>query len=161
MSVKIDTFEKALSLYKRASDNSQKLARQCAQMALRLFLEHGNITQCQQFLDAIPANFQRRAAYVKWLMAFAPVSYEKGQLSVDKSEGSKEANLDGALAVDWWDFAPDKEVIHFAKGDVIVQLERVVKRYTKSDNYKAKDEEAIAIVKKAGDFVAMLKKEAA
>src|SRR3546814_10635520 len=81
-----EEFSKKLKLFIGATRNSMKYARECAEAGLRHFAEHGDTVFCQELLDAMPKNYVRRAAYLKWLSAHAPITMLENKLAKDKSD---------------------------------------------------------------------------
>ena len=140
------TFAEALKLFSEATANSMKYAKLCAMMALRHFAEHGNLTYCQQFHDAMPVNYVRRVAYLKWLAAHAPVTMEKGKLLKDTSDTANELDLDGAEKKPFWDFAPDTEAVAFGPDDVLAAIKAIIKKFENPKRSTPKDDLASAAV---------------
>jgi hypothetical protein len=138
-------FEKALKGFVKATASSMKYALACSQLALTHFQEHGDLTPAQRFLEAMPKNYVRRAAFLKWLAAHAPVTMENGKLLKDKSDKAIDFNLDGAFAKPFWEFAPDQEEVIFSKADVLAAFMATVKRFRK-DKTKPATEADMAIV---------------
>lgn len=145
-------FEEKLAKFIKVTTVSKQLALELSIMALEHFKEHGQVAQLQQFHDAMPENFHRRAALLLWLRDHSPITMEGGKFFKDKTEDAIAFNLEGALAKPFWDYAPPKEQVQFGKDDVIVQLKRVVSRF-KSKRYDANDEDALAMVDKAEEAI--------
>lgn len=149
------SFDVALKRFKSATQNSMKYALTCSIMSLEHFAEHGDLSKCQAFLDAMPANYVRKAAYLKWLTAHAPVTIEKGTLKKDTSEKAlKAVDLDGARSISFWEFAPDPELVVFQTGDVVQAVLGVIKRFENSERYKPGDETAARAVQTLKNAVA-------
>jgi hypothetical protein len=147
------TFETALKRFVTATNSSMRYARICAEMALEHFAEHGNITMAQQLLDAMPQNYVRRAAYLKWLDAHAPITMEGGKLRKDTAPNATEFNVELALSKPFWDFAPDPEQVHFGSDDIVVALKGKLRTF-RNDRHVANDEKAMATLEAAEKAVA-------
>lgn len=157
-------FAKSLKGFIGSTAASMAFARECSHLALEQFKLHGDLSLCQQFLDAMPKNYVRRAAFLKWLKAFAPVTMDdkEKKLVKDKSDGAidnADIDLEAAFKEDFWNFAPDPEQVLWAETDVVKSLENAVKKFHK-DHYKAASETAKAQLKKAEDFIGTLKQSA-
>lgn len=142
-------FETALKRFVSATNQSKKYALLCANLSLAHFKEHGDVAYCQRFLDAMGTNYVRPVAYVKWLTTFAPIVLDGKKLVKDKSKDAKAMDaidLDKAAETPFWDFAPNKEDVIFQSTDVIVAVQRVLKKFENNPHYKAKDDKATATV---------------
>lgn len=149
------TFEAALTRFKGVQTNAKKYARMCSELAIVHFHEHGDLSQCQKFHDAIDRNFGRPVAFLLWLAKFSPVNIEKGHLTKDVSPDAKPFDLEGAMKEPYWESEPNKEQITFSSDDVVVNLNRVIKRH-ESSRYEAADEAATAKLNEAKVAVAAL-----
>ena len=145
-------FATNLDKFKKAASQTMKLALALANYSIVTFEKHGDLGAAQRFLDAMPKNFIRRAAYLKWLAAHSPLTMEQGQLKKDKSEDATAFDVEGALQVSFWDFAPDQEDIVFEGPTLVAELNRVIKKY-KGDKYAPKDDAAKDILAKAERLV--------
>lgn len=143
-STKTLTFEAALKRFKSATTSSMKYARICAEMALREFASSGNISMCQQFLDAMPKNYTRKSAFIEWLVAHSPAELIDGKLRKDPNDTANAFNLEGATAKPFWDFAPERPVQNFSAKDVIEAIHRTVKKFENSKKYAPATPEAAA-----------------
>lgn len=143
---KAKTFEQLLALFVSSQKRAKEYASQCAEMALKHFEKHGDLSYCQKFHDAIDEKFGRRVVFLAWLRAYSPITIEKGQLKKDGSPDAPEFNVEKACSRPYWehDLVP-KEQIYFGGDDVVTQINRVVSRF-ESERYVAKDEAAIAKV---------------
>src|SRR3990167_8408874 len=121
-----EDFTKTLKVFKSLTGKTMALARQLSEAAIGHFAEHGDLVYAQEFLDAMPKNYLRRVAFLKWLAAFSPIKMEGEKLLKDKRPEAVEFNLDGAKKLPFWDFAPDPEQITFSYDDVIVALHKTV-----------------------------------
>lgn len=125
----------------------------------------GDLSYCQRFLDAMPKNYTRVAAYITWLKAHAPVTVEGNvkdgyRLKKDKSDNAVALNIKAAKEKPYWEFSPAKEGVNFGVEDVMKALMRVVKTHRDS-NHKPTSELAIIAVNKAEVAVRHLQAEMA
>ena len=151
-------FDTTLATFVKSTKDSMEAALACAIMALTTFKEHGDLGQAQRLLEAMPKNYVRRAAFLKWMAAFSPVTMEKGKLLKDKSEGAMstdDIDLKAATVKPFWDFAPDKEDVNWGKDDLVSQLNNLVKRYS-GERYIANDNAADEALGKVKNLVANL-----
>lgn len=150
-------FDSALLSFISATTKGKKYARQCAEMAITHFKEHGDTIYCQRFLEAIEKhgkNYVRRAAYLNWLAAHSPIALEKGKLVKAKGDKAKQFDLDGALSTPFWEFAPEKETVIWDSDDFLAGLFAYINRYAKGDKRKAANDEAEATLKAVSDALA-------
>lgn len=133
-------FETSLKTFVRSTKASMAAALACATLSLAHFAEHGDTSQLNRFLEAMPKNYVRRAAFVKWAMAHAPLKLEGGKFVKDKDEKAIGFNLEAANAKPFWDFAPDQEDVIFTQADVYAAFVATVKKFRK-DKTKPKSEE--------------------
>ncbi|HKI62893.1 MAG TPA: hypothetical protein VKA31_11420 [Mariprofundaceae bacterium] len=138
------TFDYALKQFKSATTSSMKYARICAEMALREFADSGNLSQCQQFLDAMPKNYTRKAAFVQWVVDHSPLLLADGKFQKDKSDTANKLNIDGAMTKPFWDYVPEKPIINYSAKDVIEALERTIKRFDNSKKMHPATDDAVA-----------------
>lgn len=141
-------FEKALNTFIRSTKESMDSARRCAEMALDHYAEHGNTIWCQRFYDAMPQNWTRKQAYLRWLVAFAPITMENKKFVKDTRENASVLDVEGAKKLPFWDFAPELEIIDFSAEDITKALGQMIKRFNNTKRYSATDEEAILVLKK-------------
>jgi hypothetical protein len=155
------TFKQALLNYTKATTDSMRWAKQCADMAILHFEEHGDLCYAQAFYDAIPNNYGRGVAFLKWMAEFSPMQVtsqgKKRVLSKDtvraEKEGDDAFNTEKALETPYWDFAPDKEQYVYEEADVIKLMDRVVKRLENTEKSAPKDEAATRRVEMARKWV--------
>lgn len=155
---KTHVFEDLIKAWVTATNNSKRLARQIAEEALKHFFEHGDVSRCQLFLEAIDKhgkNYIRKAAYLKWLQAFSPISMEDGKFVKDKAREFDPKLLEEAMKQPFWDFAPDPENVSFTNTDVVKALQSTLARYRKQ-RYIPADDEAADVVVRAEQAVAAL-----
>lgn len=141
MTTKID-FETALSRFVKATKQSMTYARQCAELAIQHYSQHGDLSQCQKFLDAMPKNYTRRVAFLQWLAAHAPVTIADGKLLKDRGENAIDFDLDGAMAKPFWDFAPEKPIVNFTAADLAEAVRKLIARYKNAEKMRPADDMA-------------------
>ena len=110
------TFDKYLKVFVSSIEKAKDAALNCANLSILHFEAHGDVSLCQRFLNAMPKNFTRRAAYVMWLQAFSPLKVTRlkdGEikLSKDKTATATRYNTVVAIQAAFWDFAPDPQDI--------------------------------------------------
>lgn len=138
----LDTFKKSMATLKAAM-----LA--CSQLALKHFQQHGDLSQVQEFHDAMlehGKNVARINSLKAWLRDNAPISMEGGRFIKRKGLTADEEkaawNMAKAMATPFWDYLPDTEIFVWEIKDVFQSLEQTVKRFTKdSEARKAASEE--------------------
>lgn len=149
------TFHDYLKGFVRSTALSMKYAEKCAQLGLEHFAECGDVVYCQAFLDAMPKNYVRRAAYMKWLFEFSPIIYDEGKLVKDKGKDARELRLKEAFAEPFWDFAPDPEIVQVTQQAIINRLKGVLKSYHNEKRFKtdkASEKLLAAAEKKIGEL---------
>ncbi len=135
---KINKFDEALETFKRSIKESMDAALVCSVLAITMYAEHDNLNWCQKFLDAMPKNFTRRAAFLTWLAAHSPILYADGKLSKDKAEDAVMFNLPAATSKSFWEYAPAKEDTILDDTDAFKRLMQTVK-YFRRDTVKTSD----------------------
>lgn len=150
-------FDDLLAQFVKTKHSAQDYALTLSEMAIDQYAGHGDLSYCQRFHDAMPRNFARRVAFLRWLDAFSPIVVEGGIIKKDRSENATEFNLEGAKAKPFWQFAPDTEQITFTVNDIVTQLKQVVRR-NGNDNHKPEDETAAAALKAADAAVKAFEK---
>lgn len=149
-------FENALATFIASTKSSQESARVCSEMALAHFAEHGNTIWLQRFHDAMPKNYTRRAAFLKWAAAFSPLAMVKGKLVKDTSEHAAEFNVEGAAKKPFWEFAPETEITEFSAEDIVAAMENLVKRF-QGKKFHAHDARATAMLARVEGIVTATK----
>lgn len=136
------SFDEALKRFRKTNAQAQALALLCSKMAITHFYKHGDLVYCQQFMDAMVQNWNRRVAYFRWLQAHAPIIQADGVLAKDKSaEAVKMSDelLNKALETPFWDFAPEPGLKEFDIADIDQAFRNVLSKF-KGDNFKPKTE---------------------
>lgn len=154
----LSAFNKALERYKTSAKSILKASHECAALALQHFAEHGDTTPMKTFYDtmgmsAYGKNLVRRAAFAKWCVHFAPVVLTEGKFKKDQTRKDMKINLEEALKVEFWNFAPDMEATTFTAKDILEATRKMVKRYENENRYKPADEAAEKIVADLESFV--------
>lgn len=153
-----ELFGKTLKTFSTTINKSMELALALSQDALAHFAAHGDTSRCQQFLDAMPKNYVRKAAFLKWLGAFSPIAKdENGKLVKDKGATPKDFDLEGAAKLPFWDYAPDVEQVTFGYTDVVKSLEQAVAKFRNSKKYKSPDATTSAMLDRADNLITDLK----
>ena len=157
MSMSRQDWDKNLKGFKSSTQRSKNLALICSVAALEHFAEHGDVVYLQEMHDAMPANYLRRAALLQWAKDHSPLTMgEDGKLAKDKSDKARPFDIAKAKEKAFWDYMPEREVVFFDESDIIVSLERAIKRF-ESKNMKPKSEAAKAELDKAKDAIKALK----
>ena len=138
-------FEKLLATFVKSTAQSMEAARELANMAIRQFEEHGDLSYAQSFLDAMPKNYIRRAAFIKWLGDHSPLSVEGETLTKDKSPDAAPFRVEVAILTSFWEYAPDPEVISYGSDDVIAAMKRTVAKFGKERYHAASDKAAVTV----------------
>ncbi len=157
------SFDALIEMWTKATVTSRDLAVEIANYAISHFYEHGNTALLQQFLTALETtgkNYVRKASYLLWLKAFAPVKMEGGKLVKDKDQEFDPALLEKALKTKFFDFAPEKEKVFFEADGVVVPITRAVAAFDR-ENMIPKDDNAVKAVELAHQMVAQLKRQIA
>lgn len=152
-----------LEAWAKATTSSRDLAVEISNYAISHFYEHGNTALLQKFLTALETtgkNYVRKAAYLSWLKAFAPVKMEAGKLVKDKDKEFDPELLKKALEQKFFDFAPEKENVFFEAEGVVVPLTRAIANFDR-DNMIPKNDNAVKAVELARTMVGVLKRQIA
>ena len=145
----IETFKTKLAELKQALGNSMALARELAETSLRIFEQDGNLNYITELTNAIPANFGRQTALIKWFRDHSPsvVTFDKNSNTYswkkDKAENAKPFNLEGACKTPFWDYAPDTSVKLFASSDIDKRLLGVIKSFKDEGKNKPMNAKAV------------------
>lgn len=156
------TFEQALPRFVESVKNTKLYAQLCANLALRHFMDHGNTVHCQSFITALddPAiakNFVRKAAFIKWLVNFAPIKLVANKLVKDTDKNAvvlTEETYALASITPFWDFAPEMPIENFSGLDLVKALNSVITKFENSDKKKPADAQAVRTLAIAKEMVA-------
>ncbi len=159
-----NAFDDLIKSWVAGIKNSKRQAREIAELGMKHFHAHGDTCRLQLFLEAIEKhgrNYVRKAAFLKWCLAFSPITMDDGKLVKDKDraklEGFDPEMLEAALKEPFWDFAPDPENVSFTDTDVVKALNSVIAKYEKQ-RYVPDDEAAADKVVAAKIAIAGLSK---
>jgi hypothetical protein len=152
----LTAFDKALKGFASSIKTNMSFALACAVLSLTHFEAHGDTSYIQRFHDAMPKDYARRAAYLLWLREHSPLTMKDGKFVKDTTEAAIEFDLAGAKAKPFWEYAPEREQVAWGANDVVVALERAIKRF-KSGKKPAADDAATAKLALADAAVAALK----
>lgn len=154
-------FEAQILKFRGSTQASMAAARWLANKSLEVFGRDGNLQYVYDFLteiDNTAPNYVRKGAYMAWLVAHAPITYDKVQkkLIKDKSAEAVELDLEGAFKVAFWSFKPDQMTEFFTTIDLIESLKGLVKRHTGSKTLQPANSKAVEAVKRLEDFIETL-----
>jgi hypothetical protein len=165
-------FDKTRLAFRKATESGKKLAHTLAMASVRHFAEHGDTSYIADFysdLRGAGKNFIRSSAFLKWLVAHAPVKLEQNKFVKDQEQATalnwsdqaaREALIAKAEAVSFWDFDPEATITNFKASDVIAAVEKLVKRFENESKSKPEDDAAKAVVLQLKDYVTTLKQAA-
>lgn len=155
-------FNTLLGRFVAAVKESMDTALEISNAALAHCAEHRDVCYLQEFLDAMPANWVRRQAFLAWMDAHAPIAFvtvkdNKFKLSLDKEAEKlgKKFDLKGAEEKPFWDFAPEPKIVRFGTDEILKDLETVMKKYGK-DRFIAKTVEAKELIGKVKQAIATI-----
>lgn len=159
-------FDRVREMFRKGIQDSKAYSRYLAETALENFVVHGSNNQLNDHLhdfNTVAKNFMRKAAYVKWCVAHAPLKFEGDKLVKDKVvEATKTKDewmqlLNQGLSKPYWDFAPEAPMISFTAADLVAALEQTVKKFT-GKKYAPKDQVALNELTQAQIKVAELRR---
>lgn len=130
------SFDQLIGKFRVATQASLELAETLSKMALTHFKEHGDTAYINRFLDAMPKNYLRRGAFEKWCKDFSPLMKVDGVFVKDKSEKANKFNLEEAFKKPFWEHNPDREVVFWEETDIVVSLQRALKRFDNTKSFK-------------------------
>lgn len=146
-----EMWDSMLGRYLGSTKASMVAAIECTLAAISHYAATGDLVYCQSFYDNMPKDFHRKAAFIKWLTAHAPVKVTKDKatkrdiLKKDKeSEAFKsheDSDLLGAAKKPFWEFAPDKEDIYFDYSTALAAILAAANKYVNGKRYHADNEE--------------------
>ena len=139
------SFDDALKAFSDSTKTMMEAAIECANLSIRQFAEHGDLSNAQRFVDAMPKNYNRKSAFLAWLVNFAPVKMEAGKLKKDSVRAANfEIDLDAAEAVAFYDFKPQAEIVNFDVDDVEKALAAIVRKFSNPEKAKPLNDKAKA-----------------
>ena len=131
------TFDQALNTFSRSIKTSMTAARECSNLAIEAFAEHGDLSLAQRFFDAMPNNYVRKTAFVEWMAHFSPVTFEKGKFTKDKSDDAIEFDVPHAMLSAFWEWKPDAALALLLKDDDAFKKAMAFVNYVRKDKVKA------------------------
>lgn len=145
-------WNKTITGFKNSVVAAKKYTRQMAEMSLIHFEAYGDVVYIQAAFDNMDShgkNYVRKQAYKAWAEHFTPLKMENGRFSKDKSDKAVPFNLKGALAVDFWEFAPEQELKTFDAQEVSKLLLAVIGKLRNAEKWSAKDDGALNALNEA------------
>lgn len=143
----INDFNKRLNTFQRQSKNSQTSVWECAKFAMKHVENCGDLGPMQRVHDAMPKGYANRGGLVRWAMSFAPINFEGGKFTKDKSEDALEYDLEEAFKQPFWESFPIPEKTeYFDVSDIQKALDSIVKRFNR-DNKRTVDPKATKALK--------------
>lgn len=122
-------FDVALPLFKKSVEESMVHAKACADNAILHFEEYGDCTLLQRFYEAMPENYSRRSAFLKWAREHSPLASKGGKFYKDSGPNAVPFNTATAVETPFWDYTPDKVIETFASTDLIKAVDAIIKRF--------------------------------
>lgn len=138
------TFNENLETFVKATTTSQELSVKLAIAGLLHFQKHGDTSYCQEFLDAMPQNYLRKAAFLGWLGDHSPIMMQKGKLKKDTRETANAFDIDGALAKPFYEYKPEPEITSFKSSDILSALKNTLARFKNEKRYRGAEDTAAA-----------------
>lgn len=166
-----ETWSGNLGAYRKVSDESMVLATLLSLDALLHFNECGDVIRLNEFLEAIPENYGRRAAFVKWAADHAPLGMKEKKFIKDKAKAEKLGwnNPDGEVKAamfkaaqekDFWDYVPAPAVAIVTAEDAVDGVYSLIARIRKVSDTKHPTAGALAMAAKLEAFAATLRPDA-
>ena len=135
-------FDKKLNAFSKTQAVLMKSLHALADAAFLQFAEHGDTSFINNLFNTISKNVIRRDAFMKWLVAHAPLKMEKGVWVKDKGPTASALNVEGALKAPFWEFAPAKEVQDFSADDIVQAVVKLVSKYENTNKFHAANDAA-------------------
>jgi hypothetical protein len=164
----LEAYNASEKLFIHHTEGGMTAARACAEMGGIHFNLTGDTTFMVRFLTAVRKhgkNYVRQAALQTWMLAHFPVeitikeetvTITKNKLRAEKmwvDETAKQALLDKACSIPFWEFAPDKEAVRFGKLDLLMALKKTVEKYEDEDRYSASSQAALDTIKDVKNYI--------
>ncbi len=140
-------FNTELKSYVRVTKTAMKKARALSEFAIAHFESCGDLGPAQRFYDAMVRNYSRQPAFVKWLVAHAPVILENKKFSKDKRDEAVDFDLIGAAKKPFWEFAPEQGITTYKIDDLDLAILATLKKFD-GKNYVAADDAAMLRLEK-------------
>lgn len=151
-------FEALISSFKKSTAQSMADARELANLVIKQFEEHGDLSYAQTFLEAMPKNYIRRAAFLRWMSDHSPIKMDGDKLVKDKAPDAVEFRVAVAIATPFWDYAPDPEDVNFGSQEVIKAMKATISRFNKERMHPA-SARAVETVRLASEMVSKLEED--
>ena len=143
----IAQFNSTLVTFTNQSKNCLENLSACSRFALKHVENCGDLGPLQRIFDAMPNGYANKTGLIKWAMTFAPINFEGGKFTKDKSPTALPYALKEAFSQDFWEAFPTPTVIiDFAIEDVNKALESLVKKFS-GKKYQTKDVKATNALK--------------
>lgn len=144
-----ETYKSKLNDLKNHFGNVMALARELSEVSLRIFEQDGNLNYITDLTNAIPTNFGRQTALIKWFKDHSPsvVNFDKNSNTYswkkDKAENANAFDVEKACQTPFWDYAPDTSVKLFASSDIDKRLLGVIKSFKDEGKNKPMNAKAV------------------
>ena len=145
-----DEFGVRLKAFKKSIKHAMDACRDCAEFALEHYKKSGDLFPMQQLHDAIPKDYGRRPALVRWACHFGNISLETGTFKKDHNHPTvkemADIDLEAAWAKPFWEFAPEKQIDNYTITDVVKGIDAVFSRFENEKSFHAltkKDKEKV------------------
>lgn len=163
-----ETWSKKLGAFRQATQSAMQLCAALAGAALLHFNEHGDVIYLNELLEAIPENYGRRAAYVKWAADHAPLGMRDGKFIKDKAKAEKlnwdnpdgevkAALLKKAQEKEFWDYVPAPKPVIITEGDAVDNIFSLVARIRKVDDTRHPTNKALSVASALEGFAISLR----
>lgn len=136
-------FEKHIVDFVSSTKTSMEAARHCAEAALLHFENFDDVTLLQRFHDAMPLNYSRRQAFIRWAGDHSPLTSKAGKFSKNKKPDARKFDTKKALSEPFWEYAPEAKLLYYTASTIMEEVERLVKKFTdtsKKDNVTVSDD---------------------
>ena len=125
-------FKAALATYKRDVEASMTSAVVASNLAMRHAKVHGDAVFIQRMHDAIPANYGRKDAFVRWVVMHSPFKLSNKLFVKDDKRKDSDWNLDEAFKVPFYDTVPVPTIVNMTADTVYQALTGLVRRAEKA-----------------------------
>lgn len=167
-----ETWSKKLGAFKLGNASIMALALELSPDALLHFNIHGDVIRLNEFLEAIPENFGRRAAFVKWAADHAPLGMKEGKfvkdkkkaeaLGWDKEDGKVKAELfEKSKLKSFWDYVPAPKPVILSADDAVQNVYSLIARMRKNDEKHTPTAGALDVANRLETAMLDIKKQVA
>ncbi len=140
-------FNTQLKGYVRATKTAMNKARALSEFAIAHFEKCGDLGPAQRFYDSMVRNSARPPAFVKWLVAHAPVLLTDKKFAKDKRDEAIDFDLEGAAKKPFWEFSPEQGITTYKIDDLDLAILATLKKFS-GKNYVAADDAAMLRLEK-------------